>query len=63
VTPSCWLILVEASVNVDRKSDSYYAALYHRIAARRGKRWAMLSCVVLVNAGRDEQEHSGSRRL
>ena len=37
-----WLggILVEASVNVTRKSDSYYAALYHRVAARRGKKRA-----------------------
>ena len=37
-----WLraILVEASMNITRKSDSYYAALYHRIAARRGKKRA-----------------------
>ena len=37
-----WLggMLVEASLNVTRKSDSYYAAFYHRIAARRGKRRA-----------------------
>jgi len=40
-----WLraILVEAARNVSRNPHSYYAALYHRLSQRRGKKRAMVA--------------------
>jgi len=40
-----WLraILVEAARNVSRNPHSYYAALYHRLSGRRGKKRAMVA--------------------
>jgi transposase len=50
-TSNSWLrtLLVEAAHAASHTKNTYFSTQYHRLAARRGKKKAMISILVIVN--------------